>query len=73
MPKVGNVKYSVPVTAGTRLVARGEVREKRQDSFILWVKVYNKETEAYRGKFIFNGVESEDETKEPGKVEGKVK
>ena len=52
--QVGNIKYKTPVISGSRLVARGEVREKRKDSFILWVKVYNRESEAYRGKFIFN-------------------
>ena len=51
--QVGNIKYKTPVVRGSRLVARGEVREKRKDSFILWVKVYDRESEAYRGKFIF--------------------
>lgn len=51
--QVGNIKYKTPVMKGSRLVARGEVREKRKNSFILWVKVYNREAEAYRGKFIF--------------------
>ncbi len=54
--QVGNIKYKIPVTKGSRLVARGEVRERRKDSAILWVKVYNKESEVYRGKFIFQDV-----------------
>lgn len=54
--QVGNIKYKNPVTKGSRLVARGEVRDRRKDSFILWIKVYNKESEAYRGKFIFTPV-----------------
>ena len=52
--QVGNVKYRTPVIKGTRLVARGEVRQKRDESNILWVKIYNKETEVYRGKFNFH-------------------
>ena len=55
--QVGNIKYKTPVKKGTKLVARGEVRELRADSSILWVKVYNKESEVYRGKFIFHIVE----------------
>lgn len=52
--QVGIIKYKAPVISGSRLVARAEVRKNRGDSFIIWVKVYNKETEAYRGKFIFS-------------------
>jgi len=55
--QVGNIKYKMPVVKNTRLVARGEVREQRRDSCILWVKIYNKESEVYRGKFIFHVVE----------------
>ena len=54
MAQVGNIKYKTPVMSGSRLVARGEIREKRSDSFVLWVKVYDRESEAYRGKFIFS-------------------
>lgn len=52
--QVGTIKYKIPIRVGSRLVARGEIRETREDSFILWIKVYNKEAEAYRGKFIFS-------------------
>ena len=55
--QVGNIKYKTPVTKGTKLVARGEVRELRANSAILWIKVYNKDSEVYRGKFIFHTVE----------------
>lgn len=51
---VGNIKYKLPVNAGTRLVARGEVRKERSDTFIVWVKIYDRQFESFRGKFIIN-------------------
>lgn len=51
---VGNIKYKIPVNAGTRLVARGEVRKERGDTFIVWIKIYDRQFEAFRGKFILN-------------------
>jgi len=56
---VANIKYSVPVYAGSRLVARCElknikiIKEKR---FFVWVKIYEKKTEVFRGKFILVAV-----------------
>ncbi len=52
--QVGNIKYKLPVTCGTKLVARGQVKQIRKNSVILWVKVYDKEAEVYSGKFIFH-------------------
>jgi hypothetical protein len=51
---VANIKYKVLVTSDTRLVARGEVRVKRENSFIVWVKIYNDQVEVFSGKFILN-------------------
>lgn len=51
---IGNIKYKIPVRAGARLIARGEVRQKRNDAFIVWVKVYDGPFESFRGKFILN-------------------
>ena len=52
---VANVKYSVPVYAGSRLIARCELRDvKKTDEkrYFVWVKIYVRRTEVFRGKFI---------------------
>lgn len=49
---VANIKYKVPVYAGNKLVARAEVREKRRNSYIVWVKITYRNDEVFRGKFI---------------------
>lgn len=51
---VANIKYKVLVTSDSKLVARGEVRAKRENSFIVWVKIYNDQVEVFSGKFILN-------------------
>ena len=51
---VANIKYKVLVNSGTKLVARGEVRVKRENGFIVWVKIYNDQVEVFSGKFILN-------------------
>ena len=58
---VANVKYSVPVYAGSRLIARCELRDvKKTDEkrYFVWVKIYVKRTEVFRGKFILVSFES---------------
>ena len=52
---VANIKYSVPVYAGNRLIARCELREVKvigAKRYLVWVKIYVKKTEVFRGKFI---------------------
>lgn len=49
---VANIKYKVPVNAGAKLVAKAEVRNKRGNSSFVWVKIYEKQAEVFRGKFI---------------------
>ena len=52
---VANIKYSVPVYAGSRLVARCELREVKvikAKRYFVWVKIYVRKTEVFRGKFI---------------------
>ena len=52
---VANIKYSVPVYAGSRLIARCELREVKtigSKRYFVWVKIYVKKTEVFRGKFI---------------------
>ena len=49
---VANIKYKIPVYSGSKLVARATVKKKRQSSFIVWVFIYHKQKEVFRGKFI---------------------
>jgi len=52
---VANIKYKVPVYAGNRLIARCELREVKiigLKRYLVWVKIYVKKTEVFRGKFI---------------------
>ena len=52
---VANIKYSVPVYAGNRLVARCELKEVKiigVKRYLVWVRIYAKKTEVFRGKFI---------------------
>jgi len=50
--EVANIKYKVPVKANARLIARGEVKEKRDNVFIVWIKIYDEAKEVFGGKFI---------------------
>lgn len=49
---IANIKYKVPVYAGSRLVAKATVRQARQRNYIVWVMIYHKQKEVFRGKFI---------------------
>lgn len=50
---VANIKYKKPVYAGSKLVAKAKVKEKRdRNRYIVWVMIYNKQVEVFRGKFI---------------------
>ena len=50
---VANIKYKKPVYAGSKLVAKVTVKEKRdRGRYIVWVMIYNKQVEVFRGKFI---------------------
>jgi acyl-coenzyme A thioesterase PaaI-like protein len=54
---VANIKYKTPVYAGSKLIARAEVRRMRENNFIVWVKIIEKQLEVFRGKFILVAVE----------------
>lgn len=54
---VANIKYKIPVYAGSKLVAKAAVKKKRQRSFIVWVFIYHKQKEVFRGKFILVSIE----------------
>lgn len=50
---VANIKYKKPVYAGSKLVAKVKVKEKRdKNRYIVWVMILNKQVEVFRGKFI---------------------
>jgi len=40
------------VYSGSRLVAKASVKHVRGNSYIVWVKIYEKQVEVFRGKFI---------------------
>ena len=49
---VANIKYKIPVFAGSKLLAKAEVRRIKDNSYLVWVKILVKQLEVFRGKFI---------------------
>lgn len=49
---VANIKYKTPVYAGSKLVAKAEVKRMKENKYIIWVKITERQTEVFRGKFI---------------------
>lgn len=56
---VANIKYKRPVYAGERLVAKAEVRRRRGNKFFVWVMIYVKQVEVFRGKFILVSIDED--------------
>lgn len=56
---VANIKYKTPVYAGCKLVAKAEVKKVKGTKYIVWVKIYVKQMEVFRGKFILVSLEKE--------------
>jgi len=54
---VANIKYKIPVYAGSKLIARAEVRRVKENSYIVWVRIMEKQVEVFRGKFILVSLE----------------
>lgn len=54
---VANIKYKTPVYAGSKLVAKAMVKQTRSRSHIVWVFIYHKQNEVFRGKFILVSIE----------------
>jgi acyl-coenzyme A thioesterase PaaI-like protein len=54
---VANIKYKTPVYSGCKLVAKAEVKHVRGCNFIVWVKIFEKQVEMFRGKFILVSLE----------------
>jgi len=59
---VANIKYKTPVYAGSKLVARADVRRVRGSKFIVWVNITEKQVEVFRGKFILVSLEKVGQT-----------
>ena len=49
---VANIKYKIPVYSGAKIVAKAEVKKNKGSRFVVWVKIYEKNIEVFRGKFI---------------------
>jgi acyl-coenzyme A thioesterase PaaI-like protein len=49
---VANIKYMTPVYAESKLIAKAEVRVKRDNKYIVWVLISEKQKQVFRGKFI---------------------
>ncbi|MCX7843388.1 MAG: transcription factor FapR [Clostridia bacterium] len=54
---VANIKYKIPVYSGSKLVAKAEVRRFRGNNYIVWVRIFEKQNEVFRGKFILVSLE----------------
>ncbi|NLP13360.1 MAG: transcription factor FapR [Clostridium sp.] len=54
---VANIKYKTPVYAGSKLVAKAEVKKAKDNKYIVWVKISAKQVENFRGKFILVSLE----------------
>jgi acyl-coenzyme A thioesterase PaaI-like protein len=61
---VANIKYKTPVYAGCKLTARAEVKRIRGNSYIVWVRINERHSEVFRGKFILVSVENDINGKE---------
>lgn len=64
---IANIKYKIPVYAGAKIVAKAEVKQSKKNRHIVWVKIYEKNIEVFRGKFILvtvdKGIVKEQPTK----------
>jgi len=54
---VANIKYKRPILAGEKLVAKAEVIRERGNKYFVWVMIYVKQQEVFRGKFILVSVD----------------
>ncbi len=55
---VANIKYSIPCYSGSRLIAKADVKEIRNNNrYIVWIEISSKQTNIFRGKFILVSLE----------------
>ncbi|MDD4189476.1 MAG: transcription factor FapR [Eubacteriales bacterium] len=59
---VANIKYKIPVYAGSRLYAKAQVKSNKGNSFIVWVNIMERQTEVFRGKFILVALEKSEQS-----------
>lgn len=55
--EVANIKYKQPVMAGSKLVAKSEVVRRRNNEYIVWVKIKANMAEVFRSKFILSVID----------------
>lgn len=56
---VANIKYKIPVYAGARLVSKAQVRRVKDNKYIVWVNIFHRDAEVFRGKFILVSLDDE--------------
>ena len=56
---VANVKYIKPVFAGEKLLAKANIVKVRGNKYFVHVKIYVKQNQVFRGKFILVVIEEE--------------
>lgn len=54
---VANIKYKTPVYSGSKLIAKAEVKKAKDNKYIVWVKILERQVEVFRGKFILVSLE----------------
>lgn len=54
---VANIKYKHPVSAGSRLVGKSEVIRRRNNEYVVWVKIKSNMAEVFRSKFILSVID----------------
>ena len=54
---MANIKYKRPVLAGSKLFAKSEVVRRRNNEYVVWVKIKANLTEVFRSKFILSVVD----------------
>ncbi len=54
---VANIKYKTPVHSGSKLIAKAEVRRIKGNNYLVWVRIFEKQAEVFRGKFILVSLE----------------
>jgi len=59
---VANIKYKIPVYAGSRLYAKAQVKSNKGNSFIVWVNIMERQTEVFRGEFILVALEKSEQS-----------
>lgn len=60
---VANIKYKRPILAGEKLVAKAQVIRRRANKFFVWVMIYVKQQEVFRGKFILVSMDEQEAKK----------